>query len=361
MPDCNDPVLVNAFKLEPEETPRIETEHRRIVTPLPAPEARPRLLKAARLFPQVNCYQPPVIWDRASGYQVWDEAGNCWIDFSSTAVMTNVGHAHPAIRSALREHVDNGLLAQFNFASEVRVALAERLLQLAPSGCDKVYFWTVGSEATEAALRLAREWGIQRDPRKHQILTLAGSYHGWTLGAHQLSGAAARKPWLPQPDPGIHHLPFPDPAVAAGEEGPRFWQDFFDRGVKDLATHGVAPEHTAAVFVETLQSWGGLVLPVAYVRRLREWCDEHDVLLVFDEIQTGFGRTGKWFAHEHYGVRADLICIGKGATSSLPLAAVLGPADVLDAVSPGEITTTHAAHPLSCAAALANLRILEDE
>ncbi|MEO1997399.1 MAG: aspartate aminotransferase family protein, partial [Planctomycetaceae bacterium] len=244
---------------------------------------------------------------------------------------------------------------QFSFASDVRIQLAQRLANLAPAHCDKVYFWTVGSEAIECALRLARRWGQTRSSEKTHILTHRGDYHGWTLGAHQVSGQQATKPWLPNPDDGIHHLPFPT------GNSDTDWTAHLEQQWRELAERGVASEQIAAVFIETLQGWGALRLPDEYVQGLRRWADEHDVLLIFDEVQTGFGRTGRWFAHEHYGVKADLICIGKGVTSSLPLAAVLGPREVLDTLAPGEITTTHAAHPLSCAAALANLDILEGE
>ena len=352
--------LSNAFRLRPETTPRIETRHRRIQTDLPAPATCELVRESSDLFAEVNCYQPPILWDRAEGYQVFDAAGNAWIDFSSTAVMTNSGHGHPAVREAIRVHSEDGLLAQFSFASEVRVSLARELLKLAPPSCEKVYFWTVGSEAIECALRLTREYGARKRPGKLQILTHSGDYHGWTHGAHQLSGVSAQKEWLPGSDSGIHHLPFP-----RTQSGPpptdAEWRAFFDDNIAQLEARGVRPEDVAAVFIETLQGWGALDLPKAYVQRLREWADAHEVLLVFDEVQTGFGRTGRWFGHEHYDVRADLLCIGKGLTSSLPLAAVLGPAAVLDAVPPGAITTTHAAHPLSCAAALANLKVLREE
>lgn len=352
------PILENTFHTAPESTPSISTAHRKIATPLPAPESVERLRKAAKVFPLVNCYQPPVIWDRASGYQVFDAADNCWIDFTSTAVMTNTGHGHPVIRDAIKQHAEDGLLAQFSFASDIRIQLAEKLLELAPSNCEKVYFWTVGSEAVEAAFRLAREHGRLINPDKFHILAFSGDYHGWTLGAHQLSGDSAGKPWLDDPDSAIHHLPFP--RVQADSEQVD-WVDFFEQSINDLDDRGISADKVAAVFIETLQGWGALPLPKDYVQRLRKWADKHDVLLIFDEIQTGFGRSGKWFAYEHYEVRADLICIGKGVTSTLPLAAVLGPARVLDLLSPGEITTTHAAHPLSCAAALANLQVLQDE
>ena len=351
----------NMFLREAEETTHVETPFRRICTPIPAPETAVQMAASAKLFPQANCYQPPVLWDRAEGFQVYDAAGNCWIDFSSTAVMTNTGHGHPAIRQALQEHLASGLLAQFSYASKIRITLAQRLLELAPDHCDKVYFWTTGSETSECSLRLAREWGMRRDPSKTHILTHAGDYHGWTLGAHQVSGESAGKPWISSPDEGIHHIPAPIQQAGNGELSSSDWSAFFDASIANLAGRGVNPHQVAGVFIETVPGSRAVPWPGEYMQRLRRWADEHDVLLIFDEIQTGFGRTGKWFGHEHYGVRADLICIGKGLTSSLPLAAVLGSAQIMDLLGPADITSTHAGHPLSCAAALANLDVLESQ
>ncbi len=354
------PVLEDSFVWEPEETERIETKHRRIITALPAPDSTDELKEASRLFPKVNCYQPPVIWDRADGYQVFDASGNCWIDFSSTAVMTNTGHGHPAIRDAVAEHAANGLMAQFNFASSIRIELARKLLEIAPEGCEKVYFWTIGSESIEAAFRLARQWGMKQAEGKYHVLTHEADFHGWTLGAHQVSGESARKPWLVHPDSAIHHMPFPH-ATSDKPLDDQSWADFFDANIQRLEEQGITGAKTAAIFIETLQGWGALPLPTPYVQRLRQWSDENNVLVIFDEVQTGFGRSGRLFAHEHYGVRPDLLCIAKGVTSTLPLAAVLGPAEVLDVLDPAEITTTHAAHPLCCAAALANIEVIERE
>ncbi len=356
----NDCTLSNTFVLAPESTPSIETSYRQIRTPLPTPETLPDLQRAAALFPEVNCYQPPVIWDSADGFTVKDRAGNQWIDFTSTAVLTNTGHGHPAIRDAVEKHVaGGGLMAQFSFASDIRIELAERLVGIAPDHCDKVYFWTVGSEAIECALRLAREAGLNRNPEKYHVLTHEADYHGWTLGAHQMSGTSARKPWLATPDSAIHHIPFPTIGDSSAKEID--WRAFLQRGLAEIAEQGLTGNNVCAVFIETMQGWGAVPLPKGYVKALRTWADENDVLLVFDEVQTGFARTGKMFAHEHYDVRADLICVGKGLTSSLPLAAVLGPAEILDLLPPAEITTTHAAHPVSCAAALANLDVIDNE
>ena len=189
----------------------------------------------------------------------------------------------------------------------------------------------------------------------------AGNYHGWTLGAHQISSASAGKPWLTSPDEQIHHLRAPGGNSETGGDTNTDWPAFFDAAIAELAGRGVNPQQVAGVFIETIPGSRAVPWPTQYVQRLRDWADEHRVLLIFDEIQTGFGRTGKWFGHEHYGVRADLICVGKGLTSSLPLAAVLGSAEILDLLGPADITSTHAGHPLSCAATLANLDVLESQ
>lgn len=360
MPTGPGPVLSNTFIREPEDTPRIDTRYRRIQTKIPAPETLDDVRRAARLFPAVNCYQAPVIWDSADGFIVRDRAGNQWIDFTSTAVATNTGHGHPAIRDAVTRHLnDGGLMAQFSFLSDIRIELAERLVNLAPNHCDKVYFWTVGSEAIECALRLAREHGQRISSDKFHVLTHEADYHGWTLGAHQVSGTSAAKPWLQSPDTAIHHIPFP--RMAGTSDADVDWSEFLNRNLSQLADRGLDGNRICAVFIETMQGWGAVPLPKSYVQALRKWADNNDVLLIFDEVQTGFARTGRLFAHEHYDVRADLICIGKGLTSTLPLAAVLGPGDILDLLPPAEITTTHAAHPVSCAAALANLDVIESE
>ena len=347
--------LTNSFRWPSEMPLSLETEHRRIQTALPAPTARERLDRAADSLPEVSCYQAPVIWDRADGYQVYDDAGNCWIDFSSTAVMANTGHGHPRVREAIVRHASEGLLAQFSFHSDLRTEVAQDLLALAPAGMTKVYFWTTGSEAIEAAFRVSRQWAMGVDPRKTQIVSLEQDYHGCTLAAHQLSGNSPSKSWLPAPDRGIHRLPFLRKGTDPGNAG---WNQF----VKEAARRaGLVGDEVAAVIIETFQGWGALQLEPAYVQALARWLREHGGLLIFDEVQTGFGRTGKMWGHQHYDVVPDLICIGKGITSTLPLAAVVGAAEVLDVLPPGEVTTTHAGHPLSLAAARENLAVLQEE
>lgn len=350
--------LRHSCRMAPESCEPVQTEWRRIQTALPVPESLDVLARTDELTPAVSCYQPPVLWNSAAGFQVFDGYGNSWIDFTSTAVAANTGHGHPHIRQALREHVESGLLAQFSFYSADRVRLAEKILQLAPECVEKVYFWTTGSEAIECSFRLARQWGQQIRASKCHLASVANDYHGCTLAAHQLSGPAAAKDWNPDNPETIHRIPFPSDEEAARCGSEQLWDQYLADAIEQT---GVAAEDFAGIVIESFQGWGALSLPVGYVQAIRRWADRENVLLVFDEVQTGFGRTGRWFAHELYEVDADLICIGKGLTSSLPLAAILGRADVMDQLSPGEVTTTHAAHPASCAAAIANLEVLENE
>lgn len=347
-------LLESSYKQTPAPVERVERPHRRIVTELPTQASQAAFADAQRYLAQVTGYQPPIVWKHADGFQVRDESGNCWIDFSSTAVMTNSGHGHPRVRQAVADYARDGMLAQFSFLSEIRVRLAKKLVELSPEGIEKAYFWTTGSEANECALRLARKHGMLRRPSKHHVLCLRGDYHGCTTGAHDLSGDD-QKAWHPQPDRSIHRLPLPDDTVAADAPD---WDAYVAKGI---ASSGAPAEDYCAVFVEAIQGARAAPLPVGFVQALRRFADQQDALLVFDEVQTGFGRTGRWFGHEHYGVRGDLLCVGKGLSSSLPIAAVLGPAEVLDLHAPGEVTTTHAGHPLACVAALANLEALEEE
>jgi 4-aminobutyrate aminotransferase-like enzyme len=196
---------------------------------------------------------------------------------------------------------------------------------------------------------VARSWGISRsgDRRKIGIVSFANAFHGRTLGAQQIGGLTGQSDWIVNRDPDIHHVPFPD---GFHNEDTRF--ELF---LETLAQKGVTPDRVAGVISETYQGVGPYFMPAPYARRLSEWCRANDVLLMFDEVQSGFGRTGTLWGFEHYGVVPDVICCGKGISSSLPLAAVIGRAEVMDPFPPGSMTSTHTGNPVCCRAALASL------
>ncbi len=337
------------FSITPREVPRIETKHRRIVTALPHPDSVATLEKLRKFEPQSMRGQPSLVWDRAEDIYVYDKYGNKWLDWSSGVLVTNCGHGAPEVRKAIVDQVNSGLLHNYVFPSEERAQLAEYLVGLSPKGLDKVFLLTTGSEATECAIKLARSHGIRKGGQKKiGIVGAERGFHGRTLGAQQAGGIPGQKSWIVNEDPAIVQVPFPD----------GYWTEetSFDLFLATLEKKGLRPENVAGVMFETYQGVGPDFAPVEYVQQLAKWCKKHDALLIFDEVQAGCGRTGKFWAFEHYEVIPDLICCGKGISSSLPLSAVIGRTEIMDQFPPGSMTSTHTGNPVCCAAALANLR-----
>ncbi len=338
-----------AFGLTPQVVPRIQTPFRRIVTPIPAPESLEvlRLLQAHE--PVSMTGQPPILWDRADGFQVHDASGNMWLDWSSGVVVANAGHGAKAVRDAIRQQVEKGPLHTYCFPNAIRAELVAYLARLAPEPLKKVFLLTTGSEATECAIKLARTHGQKLGgKRRIAIVSFEQAFHGRTLGAQMIGGTPALKTWIGNLDPDMHQVPFPD--------GFRTEDTSFDLFLRTLAARRVDPEGVAGVILETFQGGGASFAPAEYIQALAGWCREHGVLLILDEIQAGFGRTGRLFGFEHYGVIPDLMCCGKGISSSLPLAAVIGRQEVMDLYGPAEMTSTHTGNPVCVAAALASVR-----
>jgi 4-aminobutyrate aminotransferase-like enzyme len=339
------------FDITPQNVPPVATPFRRIGTPVPHPDSVSTLQRLQRYEPRSMSGQPPIVWDRAEGVQVYDRYGNIWLDWSSGVLVTNAGHGAPAVRAAIKDQVEHGLLHHYCFPAEERAGLVELLVQLAPVGIDKCFLLTTGAETTECALKLARAWGQRTGgPEKIVIVSFQQAFHGRTLGAQQMGPLGGGGAWIRNLDPGIVHVPFPD--------GYRVEDTSFDRFLRTLSEHGVAAGRVAGVISETYQGVGPDFLPVEYARQLRRWCDEQGAVLIFDEVQAGFGRCGTFWGFEHYGVIPDLITCGKGITSSLPLAAVLGRGEIMDQFEPGSMTSTHSGNPLCCRAALASIRTI---
>ncbi|HZM03875.1 MAG TPA: aspartate aminotransferase family protein [Candidatus Saccharimonadales bacterium] len=339
------------FSIVPRSVERVETKYRRIVSPLPHPDSVTTLEQLRRFEPQSMRGQPPLVWERAEDFCVFDKYGNQWLDWTSGVLVANAGHAAPEIKQAIIDQVNSGLLHNYCFPSEERAALVAALAGVAPAGLDKVFLLTTGAEATECALKLARAHGLAAGGQKKIALVgFERGFHGRTLGAQQAGGVASQKAWIVNLDPAIIHAPFPD----------GYWQEdtSFD---SFLAALDRKPEEIAGVMMETYQGVGPDFAPVEYVRQLAQWCREHEIVLIFDEVQAGFGRTGKFWAFEHYGVTPDLICCGKGISSSLPLSAVIGRSGIMDQFAPGTMTSTHTGNPVCCAAALASLRKIVNE
>ncbi len=343
--------VTGRYELVPREVPRVETAYRRVVTPFPVPESIPILESLRRSEPQSMEGQPPVVWDHGDGCQVYDKYGNMWLDFSSGVLVTNAGHGRKEIADAVIEQARRGLLTHYCFPGEPRMELAKRLVELAPPPLDKAFILTTGSEAVECAIKLSRSHGhAVGGTDKGVIVSFTGSFHGRTLGSQLAGGIPGLKEWIGPLDPSFVQVPFPD--------GFRCEDTSFGLFERALAERGIGPERVCGVLTETFQGGNATFLPEDYVRRLRGWCDEHDVVLTFDEVQAGFGRTGKLWGFEHYDVLPDLMTLGKGISSSLPVSAVVGRESLLNQFPPGSMTSTHTGNPLCAAAACANIDLI---
>jgi 4-aminobutyrate aminotransferase-like enzyme len=338
------------FNITPVVVSPVETPHRRIASAIPHPDSVATLEKLRALEPISMRGMPPLVWDRAEDVSVYDKHGNRWLDFSSGVLVTNAGHGTKEVREAIIAQVERGLLHNFVFPSAVRLELIELLGTVAPQGLDKTFLLSTGAESTECAIKLARSHGISVGGRgKIGIVGYERGFHGRTLGSQQAGGMAGQKAWIVNEDPAFITAPFPD----------GYWEGdcSFDGFLQAIAARGMAADQIAGVIMESYQGVGPDFAPTAYIKKLRAWCDEHQVVLIFDEVQAGFGRTGKFWAFEHYeGVVPDIICCGKGISSSLPISAVLGRSHLMDQFPPGSMTSTHTGNPICCVAAMASLR-----
>jgi len=294
----------------------------------------------------------PVVIERGAGARVWDDRGNSYIDFVGGIGTLNLGHAHPKIAEAIAEQAKRLTHTCFQVATyEPYVAVAEALNRRAPGPSPKkTLLLSTGAEATENAIKIAREY-----TRRPAVIAFAHGYHGRTLLALSMTGKNA--PYKQHFGPfcsEVYHAPFPyehhgvtsERAIAA---------------LEDIFESTVAPDRVAAIIIEPVLGEGGFVpAPAQFMRDLRALATAHGIVLVADEIQSGFGRTGKFFASEHYGIEPDLITVAKSLAGGLPLAGVTGKSEIMDAPAPGGLGGTFAGNPVACAAALATFELMDD-
>lgn len=343
------------YSLQPVEVPKVETKYRSIKTSLPVPESLSIFQALQESEPVSMMGQPPVVWDKAEGFQVYDKWGNKWIDWSSGVLITNAGHGRKEIIEGLKEVIDQHLLATYVFVHEKRAELTKMLQKLSPDPATySVFILTTGSEATENCIKLAKTYAINKyGPKKKYIVSFKNAFHGRTFGAQLAGGMDKLKTWIVDEGKTFVQVPFPD--------GYKNEDTSFELFLNTLDNLGVSPDEIAGVITETYQGVGPDFLPVEYAQKLEAFCKKHDIITIYDEVQSGFGRTGKMFAYEHYGITPDLIACGKGISSSLPLAAVIGRKDIMGLYAPGSMTSTHSASPLPVIAAIENLKIIHKE
>ena len=291
--------------------------------------------------------------DRAENAELWDADGNRFIDFAGGIAVLNTGHRHPKVQAAALAQMNAFTHTAFQVVPyEPYIALAERLNALAPiDGLAKSVLFTTGSEAVENAVKIAR-CHTGRDG----IIAFSGGFHGRTALTSALTGKVVpyKKDLGPQ-QPGVYHLPFPVEAHGIDTDMTLKMLDY-------LFKADIAPDAVAAIIIEPVQGEGGfLITPPELMRALRKTCDDHGILLIADEVQTGFGRTGKLFAMENYDVEPDLMTMAKSLAGGYPLSGVVGRAEVMDAPVVGGLGGTYGGNPVACAAALAVLDVIEED
>ncbi|RKJ06160.1 aspartate aminotransferase family protein [bacterium D16-54] len=348
------------FRRTPKKVKLIHTENREICTKIPVPESMEIIERSLKNEPWSMNHQLYAVWDHATDFHVYDKWGNKWIDLSSGIFVTNTGHGNPEMVEALEKMIQKPMLNSYYYFLEERSLLTEQLAKMAPEGMDKVFLLTTGAETTECALKLCRLHGIKQNKKKLGMIAFHGAFHGKTLGAQTMAGKPSSWKWIGNLDPCIYHLPCPtDPfedmdQIYDEDKG----RKMFERDIKELEASGVDLDTIAGAIFEPYQGWAALFYPIGYIKALREFLTEKGALLVSDEVQAGFGRTGKLFGYEYYGVDVDIICCGKAISGALPLSAVLSSAEILDV--DGSLNSTHGGSPLPCASALANLKYLEE-
>ena len=333
-----------------------------IRTALPGPNAKRVLEGDEKYISPSYTRSYPLVAKSGRGIVVTDVDGNEFFDFSSGIAVTSTGHCHPEVVAAIQKQAAELIhMSGTDFYYESLVTLAERLSKIAPMpGPHKFYYGNSGTEAIECALKLARY-----HTKRQNIIAFYGAFHGRTMGALSLTASKPqqRRRFAPLV-PGVTHVRYPDVyrgCSAGAEDGEKFALGCA-RFIEDkLFKTTLPPEEVAAIFVEPIQGEGGYVVaPSIFMQELRHLCDRHGILLVVDEVQSGVGRTGKWWAVEHTGVQPDMVCLAKGIASGMPLGITMTRAEIMDWV-PGSHASTFGGNPVCIAAALATLGVIERE
>ena len=334
----------------------------KLAGPLPGPKAKAVVDADAKWISPSYTRSYPLVAKRGRGVRIEDVDGNQFLDFASGIGVCSTGHCHPEVVKAIQDQAAELIhMSGTDFYYEAMIQLAERVSKIAPMpGPHKFYYGNSGAEAIECALKLARY-----HTGRQNIIAFYGAFHGRTMGALSLTASKAQQRRRFGPlVPGITHVRYPY-AYRGCSGGPQEEEAFAlgcARYIEEkLFKTTMPPEEVAAIFVEPIQGEGGYVVaPTIFMQELRKICDRHGILLVADEVQSGVGRTGKWWAIEHSGVEPDMVCIAKGIASGMPLSICMTRAHIMD-WKPGSHASTFGGNPVAIAAAMATLDVLERE
>ena len=318
--------------------------------------------KSAELIQLSKTYEPPcmadqvpVVWDHGEGVWIWDVDGNKYIDFTSGVLVTNIGHSHPHHVKTIQQQAER-LMNCYSFPTPERVTLSERLVKLLPPNMDKVFLLTTGAEATEAALRIAKRY-----TGKHEVLSFYGGFHGRTYGPMSVAGSLGTRRKFGPALPGGIIAPYANCYRCFYDK--QFPEcDFFCLNQLDRIVESSSSGDLGTVITEPYQGGAGFIFPPdGWLKALETWCQQRGLILIVDEVQSSFGRTGKMFMIEWEDVQPQMICLGKGFGSGMPASALAGESKIFECMRPGEMSSTTGGNPLASAASHAVLDIMEQE
>ena len=335
----------------------IKTKNIFIKTKVPAPGTYKLIKKLNKVESKSMHGQLPIAWSRAKDFNIYDIAGNKFIDFTSTIFVANTGHSNKRIKKYINRSLNSNLIHSYAYINQIRATYIEKLIKFSGKGFEKAFLMSAGTEATEAAFKLMRMYGQKKKKRNLGIICFEGNWHGRTMAAQMMSGNKKQKEWIGYQDKDIHHIAFPYPwLVKSGNE-----EEFLEKSIRKLKKKINFKKDVCGTMLETFQGWGAIFYPKKYIQLLAKICKKNDILICFDEMQAGFGRTGKNFGFQHYEIFPDLICCGKGMGGGVALSGVIGKKKIMDLPEVGNMSSTNSANPIACNAGLAVIEEIEEK
>tara|TARA_B100000963_G_scaffold362029_1_gene402305 strand:+ start:776 stop:2110 length:1335 start_codon:yes stop_codon:yes gene_type:complete len=328
---------------------KIKTKNINVSTKIPAPGTSKLIKKLYKVESRSMHGQLPIAWSKAKNFNVYDIAGNKFIDFTSTIFVANTGHSNERIKRYISRSLNSNFIHSYAYINEIRAKYLEKLVKFCGKGFEKAFLMSAGTEATEAAFKLMRMYGQKKKKRRLGIICFEGNWHGRTMASQMMSGNKKQKEWIGYHDRDIHHIAFPYPWLIKNQNE----EEFLEKSIRKLIKKIDFKKDVCGIMLETFQGWGAFFYPKKYIQLINKICKKNDILICFDEMQAGFGRTGKNFGFQHYDVIPDLICCGKGMGGGVALSGVIGKRKILDLPEAGSMSSTNSANPIACNAGLA--------